>query len=313
MIPPGTPQITGGLRPPVAPLREDAAKTAAPPALWLGFTALWLLRGGVRRPDAPTAAPGRMIFMRLTVVGCAGSFPGPDSPASCYLLEADGFRVVIDLGNGSLGALQKYTSLFDIDAVCLSHLHADHCVDLYSYSVARSFSPAGPQPAIPVYGPARTAERMSYIHGLDGDDLGLTKRFTFQTLEPGHLVIGPFDVQLAHVNHPVETFAFRFSHGGRSLVYTGDTGETEAVPELAAGADVFLSEAAFLDGPGLPPDIHLTARQAGTYANRAGTGRLVLTHLVPGNSPDDARAEAASAYQGALDIAVAGQVIDLAG
>jgi len=254
-----------------------------------------------------------MIFMRLTVVGCAGSFPGPDSPASCYLLEADGFRVVIDFGNGSLGALQKYTSLFDIDAVCLSHLHADHCVDLYSYSVARTFSPAGPQPAIPVYGPARTAERMSYIHGLDGDDLGLTRRFTFQTLEQGRLVIGPFDVQLAHVNHPVETFAFRFSYGGRSLVYTGDTGETEAVPELAAGADVFLSEAAFLDVPGLPPDIHLTARQAGAYANRAGTGQLVLTHLVPGNSLDDARAEAASAYQGALDIAVAGQVINLAG
>ena len=87
-----------------------------------------------------------MIFMRLTVVGCAGSFPGPDNPASCYLLEADGFRLVIDFGNGSLGALQKYSGLFDIDAVCLSHLHADHCVDLYSYSVARTYSPAGPQP-----------------------------------------------------------------------------------------------------------------------------------------------------------------------
>ena len=158
-----------------------------------------------------------MIFMRLTVVGCAGSFPGPDSPASCYLLEADGFRLVIDFGNGSLGALQKYTGLFDVDAVFLSHLHADHCVDLYSYSVARAFSPAGPQPAIPVYGPARTAERMGYIHGLDGDDLGLTKRFTFETLAPGRLTVGPFDVGLAHVNHPVETFAFRFAHDGRSL------------------------------------------------------------------------------------------------
>ncbi|MDX6345123.1 MAG: hypothetical protein QOH87_5261 [Trebonia sp.] len=254
-----------------------------------------------------------MIFMRLTVVGCAGSFPGPDSPASCYLLEADGFRVVIDFGNGSLGALQKYTSLFDIDAVCLSHLHADHCVDLYSYSVARAVSPAGPQSAIPVYGPPRTAERMSYIHGLDGDDLGLMKQFTFQTLEPGHLAIGPFDVHLAHMNHPVETFAFRFTHGGHSLVYTGDTGETEAVPELAAGADVFLSEAAFLEGPGLPPNIHLTARQAGAYAGRAGAGKLVLTHLVPGNSSADARAEAASEFPGALDTAVAGQVINVAG
>ena len=254
-----------------------------------------------------------MIFMRLTVVGCAGSFPGPDNPASCYLLEADGFRLVIDFGNGSLGALQKYAGLFDIDAVCLSHLHADHCVDLYSYSVARTYSPAGPQPAIPVYGPAGTVERMSYIHGLDGDDLGLTKRFTFQRLEPGRMTIGPFEVQLAHMNHPVETFAFRFTGDGRSLVYTGDTGETEAIPELATGADVFLSEASFLEGPGLPPNIHLTARQAGVYANRAGVDKLVLTHLVPGNSPDDTRAEATSEFKGALDIAVAGQVITLAG
>jgi ribonuclease BN (tRNA processing enzyme) len=253
-----------------------------------------------------------MMIMRLTVVGCAGSFPGPDSPASCYLLEADGFRLVIDFGNGSLGALQKYTGLFDIDAVCLSHLHADHCVDLYSYSVARSYSPAGVQPAIPVYGPAGSAERMSLIHGPDGDDGLMRQRFTFETLTPGRMTIGPFDVQLAHMNHPVETFAFRFSAGGRSLVYTGDTGETEAVPELAAGVDVFLSEAAFLEGPNLPPNLHLTARQAASYARRADVGELVLTHLQPWNNLDDARAEAASAFTGDLDIAVAGQVITLA-
>ena len=254
-----------------------------------------------------------MMIMRLTVVGCAGSFPGPDSPASCYLLEADGFRLVIDFGNGSLGALQKYTGLFDIDAVCLSHLHADHCVDLYSYSVARSYSPAGVQPAIPVYGPAGSAKRMSLIHGPDGDDGLMRQRFTFETLAPGRMTIGPFDVQLAHMNHPVETFAFRFSADGRSLVYTGDTGETEAVPELAAGVDVFLSEAAFLEGPNLPPNLHLTARQAAAYASRAGVGELVLTHLQPWNNLDDARAEAASAFTGDLDIAAAGQVITLAG
>jgi ribonuclease BN (tRNA processing enzyme) len=250
--------------------------------------------------------------MRLTVVGCAGSFPGPDSPASCYLLEADGFRLVVDLGNGSLGALQRYTGLFDVDAVCLSHLHADHCVDLYSYSVARAYSPAGPQPPIPVYGPAGTVERLGFIHGPKGDDLGLTKRFRWETLAPGELAIGPFDIRLAHVNHPVETFAFRFSHGGRSLVYTGDTGETEAVPELAAGADVLLSEAAFLEAPDLPPNLHLTARQAGAYAARADVGKLVLTHIVPGINRDDTRAEAGSAFSGPLDIATAGQVITLA-
>jgi ribonuclease BN (tRNA processing enzyme) len=250
--------------------------------------------------------------MRLTVVGCSGSLPGPDSAASCYLLEADGFRLVVDLGNGALGALQRHVPLSSIDAVCLSHLHADHCVDLYSYSIARSYSPAGPQPPIPVYGPAGTAARISQIQGPGGDDLELMKRFEFETLAPGQLTIGPFDLRLARVNHPVETFAFRFTCDGRSLVYTGDTGQTEAVPALAAGADVFLSEAAFLEGPGLPPDIHLTARQAGAYASHAGVGRLVLTHLQPWISRDDARADAAAAFAGQLDVASAGQVIDLA-
>src|ERR1700678_2628345 len=133
--------------------------------------------------------------MRLTVVGCSGSFPGPESAASCYLLEADGFRLVVALGNGSLGALQRYAPLFGIDAVCLSHLHADHCVDLYSYSIARTFSPAGPQRPIPVFGPAGPAERTGLTHDVTGDkELG--KRFTFETREPGRMMIGPWDVRL---------------------------------------------------------------------------------------------------------------------
>jgi ribonuclease BN (tRNA processing enzyme) len=252
-----------------------------------------------------------MTCMRLTVVGCSGSLPGPDSAASCYLLEADGFRLVVDLGNGALGPLQRYAPLDGVDAVLLSHLHADHCVDLYSYAIARTYSPAGPMPPVPVYGPAGTAERIALLHGTGGDELGLAHRFEFRTVSPGRLEVGPFDVHLAHANHPVETFAFRFTQGGRSLVYTGDTGTTEAIPALAAGADVFLSEAAFLDGPDLPPDIHLTAGQAGGYAAQAGVGRLVLTHLQPWINRDDAQAEAAAAFTGPLEIARAGQVIEL--
>ena len=201
--------------------------------------------------------------------------------------------------------------LFGVDAIALSHLHADHCVDLYSYSIARTYAPDGPQPPIPVYGPAGTSERISLLHGPGGDD-AVTKRFTFETLAPGSMRIGPFDVTLAHMNHPVETFGFRFTHGGRTLAYTGDTGQTDAVVGLAGGADVFLSEAAFLDGPDLPLDLHLTAGQAAGYASRAGAGRLVLTHLQPWNDPDAARAEAAAAFSGHVDVAVTGQVINLA-
>jgi ribonuclease BN (tRNA processing enzyme) len=248
--------------------------------------------------------------MRLTVVGCAGSFPGPDSAASCYLLEADGFRLVVDLGNGALGALQKYAGLFDIDAICLSHLHVDHCVDLYSYAIARTYAPQGPRDPIPVYGPAGTCERIGLLHGPGGDD-GLMKRFSFHTLAPGTIEIGPFQVTAAHVNHPVETFGFRLGFGGRTIAYSGDTGESEALLPLARDADVFLCEASFLHGPDLPRDLHLSALQAAGYAARAGASRLVLTHLVAWNEPSASFDEAVSAYQGDLELAFPGKVIEL--
>ena len=253
-----------------------------------------------------------MHHMRLTVVGCSGSLPGPESAASCYLLEAEGFRLVVELGNGALGQLQNYIGLFDVDAVCLSHLHADHCVDLYSYSIARTYSPAGLQPAIPVYGPAGARERIALIHGTEGDAYGLIERFTFETLGTGSFSIGPFDVITEHMNHPVETFGFRFSYGGRTIAYTGDTGETDSVTRLARDCDLFLSEAAFLERPDLPPGLHLTARQAAGYAARAGIGELVLTHLQPWTDADEALAEAAAVFDGKLAIAVPGQVLNLA-
>ena len=151
--------------------------------------------------------------MRLTIIGCSGSFPGPDSPASSYLLEADGFRLLLDLGSGAIGALQRHVGLYDIDAVCLSHLHADHCLDLCAYYVARTFHPGGPRPRIPVYAPGGTATRMAQAYGL-AEPPGMTEAFEFATLAPGTRQIGPFQVTTAHMNHPVETFGFRLEHGG---------------------------------------------------------------------------------------------------
>jgi ribonuclease BN (tRNA processing enzyme) len=249
--------------------------------------------------------------VQLTIIGCSGSFPGPDSPASCYLLEADGFRLVVDLGNGSLGVLQRHVGLYDIDAVCLSHLHADHCLDLCSYYVARTFHPDGPRPRIPVYGPAGTASRMAQSYGL-AEPPGMTEAFEFITLAPGSRRIGPFQVTTAHMNHPVETFGFRLEHDGRSLAYSADTGESPALVELAREAGLLLCEASFLDGPGLPRDLHLTARQAAEYAARAGAGGLVLTHLVPWNDPARTLAEASgSGFAGPVSLAASGERIEL--
>jgi ribonuclease BN (tRNA processing enzyme) len=248
-----------------------------------------------------------MACMQVTVIGCAGSFPGPDSPASCYLLEAEGFRLVVDFGNGALGVLQRHAELFGVDAICVSHLHADHCVDLGAYWVARQYTEDGPRPPIPVYGPRGTAERVAGFCG-EGP-AAIQARFGFCELAPGTFEIGPFRVAVDHVNHPVETFGFRVEHDGRRLAYSADTGECDALVRLAEGADLLMCEASFLDAPDIRPDLHLTARQAAEHAARAGVGRLLLTHLVPWNERDRTLAEASEAYRGSLSLATSGLVL----
>jgi ribonuclease BN (tRNA processing enzyme) len=245
--------------------------------------------------------------MRVTVIGCSGSFPGPDSPASCYLLEADGFRLVLDLGNGALGVLQRYAELFGIDAICLSHLHADHCVDLGAYWVARQYTAGGPRPAIPVYGPPGTAERVA---GFGGESVAAVHaRFGFVDHAPGPIDIGPFRVITERMNHPVETYGFRIEQAGWRLAYSADTGESDALVRLAEGVDLLLCEASFLDGPDNRPNLHLSARQAAEHAVRAGAGELVLTHLVPWHDRDRSLAEAAAVYRGPLSLASSGLVL----
>jgi len=246
-----------------------------------------------------------MAPMQVTVVGCAGSFPGPDSPASCYLLEAEGFRLVIDMGNGALGVLQRYAELFGIDAICLSHLHADHCIDLAAYWVARQFAPDGARPPIPVYGPPGTAARVTPHLGPSDHPAAEPEppRFDFHDLAVSTAEIGPFRISTDHMNHPVETFGFGVEHDGWRLAYSADTGESYALVRLAEGADLLLCEASFLDGQDTRPNLHLTARQAAEHAARAGVGQLVLTHLVPWNDRGRSLAEASAAYRGPLSLA----------
>jgi ribonuclease BN (tRNA processing enzyme) len=236
--------------------------------------------------------------VQVTVVGWAGSYPGPTSPASCYLIDTGDFRLLLDLGNGALGALQQYAGLADIDAVCLSHLHADHCLDMCGYSVFRNYHPDGALPPIPVHAPPTAAERLS--GALGSEHLGITDAFTFTDLRPGTVEIGPLRITTRHMNHPVETFGFRVEHDGRVLAYSADTGPTDELVALAKGADVLLSEASFAEGPGLPPNLHLTARQAGEYATRAEVGELVLTHLVAWNDAATSLEQASAAFSGPL-------------
>ncbi|MEU0092314.1 MBL fold metallo-hydrolase [Kribbella sp. NPDC006257] len=218
--------------------------------------------------------------MKLTVLGCSGSVPGPDSPASSYLVSAEGFHLVLDLGSGALGALQRHLSVTRIGAIGLSHLHPDHCMDLCGLYVAAKYSPVAPFPRIPVFAPAGAAGRMALAYDLP-EDPGMEEQLEFHSWQEIQQ-IGPFTVRTIPAVHPVPAYSIRVEHGNKSLVFSGDTGPNDGLIELARGADLLLSEAALKDDdPNNPVDLHLTPADAGEHAKRAGVKRLVITHVPP--------------------------------
>ena len=165
-------------------------------------------------------------------------------------------------------------------------------LDACNYVVVRRYAPDGPYPPIPVYAPAGprtgsrppTAARTSPL-----DDV-----YTFYGLQPGSFPIGPFQVSVDRVNHPVETYGVRIEYDGRVLAYSSDTAPCDALLRLAHGADLFLCEASYLDGIDYPPDLHLTGREAGEIATKAGAGKLLLTHLVAAWGSESLTYEAAA-------------------
>lgn len=244
--------------------------------------------------------------MKLTVLGCSGSMPGPDSPASGYLLEADGYKLVLDLGHGAFGALQRYVDPSEVDAIVVTHLHADHCIDLTAYIVALRYGGAryhvrGPDGRIPLIGPAGTRDRLEAAYDPYATKLGLHELFGFSTPASGEL--GPFALSFAAMNHPVPTSAVRITYGDRTLVYSADTGESDALVALAHGADVLLCEASIGPEEENIPDLHLTGKQAGEHAARAGVDRLIVTHVPPWGSRQVQADEAAAAFHGPVEIA----------
>ena len=235
--------------------------------------------------------------MRLTVVGCSGSGPGPTSPASCYLVEHDGFRVLLDLGNGAFGTLQSLADPATVDALYLSHLHADHCLDVAPFIVWHRYSGRSRSRPVPLYAPPGADRRLASAYY--GDGAPLEDVFDFTVLDGTPFDLGPFQVRTVRTAHPVECHAVRLTAGGRSLVYTGDTGASAAVVELARGADVLLAEAAHPDVPGLPPGLHLTGREAGEHAAAAGVGRLLITHVPAWVDPAGQLADARAVFPAA--------------
>ena len=246
--------------------------------------------------------------MKLTIVGCAGSFPSVDSAASCYLLEHDGIRLLLDLGSGAFGPLQRFIDPGTIDAVMLSHLHPDHFADMCPFFVMQTYHPQGPGRRIPIYGPGDTAARVAAAYGAPDADR-MSTVFDFAGYPEQSFTVGPFTVKSFRVDHPIEAYALRVEAGGSTLVYSGDTAICDGLIAAAQGADVAIFEASFIHGDHNPDHLHMSARDAATAANQAGVTSLLLTHLVAWHDNSGALTEAAH-FHGEVRLAESGMQIE---
>jgi ribonuclease BN (tRNA processing enzyme) len=252
----------------------------------------------------------KLIVVRLTVLGCAGSAPGPNTAASGYLIEAGVTRLVVDLGNGTLAVLQGLCDPFALDAVLFSHLHPDHCADFSALTVLRRYHPTPSRDPgvyrLPVHGPSDAPGRFAAAYAPNVAEMAVTDLsdvYDFHPYEGSPTTVGELTVTAAQVAHPCEAYGLRFEHGGRSLCYTGDSGPCDALVTLAGGVDTLLSEASWTHTADRPPDLHLSGRQAGELAAKAGVGRLILTHIPLWTDRDAVLAEARAAFPGEVLLA----------
>ena len=246
--------------------------------------------------------------VRFTVLGRGGAWPEAGQACSGYLVEYDGFRLVLDLGYATVPRLLEYLAAESVDAVVVSHGHPDHCADLNPLLRARALgdSPALP---LPVYSPPGALDA---VLALDRPGM-LSDAYELREFSPGDgFEIGPFRVDTRLLPHWVTNAGIRLTAGGTALAYTGDSGPSPEIARLSRGADMLLAEASYVDRvPEDARDYLSSARQAGRYAADAEVGRLLLTHLLPGTSTTAAGDAAAESYPGRIDVATGGRTVDL--
>ncbi len=252
-----------------------------------------------------------MGTMKLTVLGSNASAPSRSNPASGYLLDIDGFTVLMDCGPGVFMRLAELMDPGALDAVILSHTHVDHCSDvlaLYSYL---AFGMTAYR-SIPVYSPEGTKEHLASF-ARAGEDHVFHEVLDVRERAPGQRAdLGPAQVTWGAAIHPVPALVSRIEAGSGTLVFSGDTGPGGDLLELAQGASLLLSEASLQgrrdeDTYGF----HLTAADAGDTASWAGAGELVLTHIPASLDPRLSVEEAEGAFAGLVSYAAPGTTFEI--
>lgn len=248
--------------------------------------------------------------MKVTVLGSAASYAGPGQACSGYLVEGGGARLLLDCGNGVIANLARVADPLALDAVLVTHAHPDHCADLFCLQALLRYSPAGPAPALRVWGPAGLLDRLGCMLSERGRH-ELAEAFEGRELAPGTAQrFGGLEVTAHRVDHGESAFALVARLDDRAVCYSGDAAGGDALVDAARGCDLLLAEATLPERyAGAAP--HMTASEAGRVAEEAGAGRLALVHVWPTNDPQEILEAAKGAFSGPVSIAREFDVFDI--
>ncbi|GAC90223.1 metal-dependent hydrolase [Anoxybacillus flavithermus NBRC 109594] len=236
--------------------------------------------------------------MKVTVIGYWGAFPKKNEATSCYLVEHDGFHLLVDCGSGALAQLQNVMDIEQIDAVIVSHYHHDHVADIGPLQYARLIKKnlGVDLPELPIYG-----------HSLDRDGFarlahkGVTKAVAYDPNETLH--IGPFTISFMRTEHPAICYAMRITAGGKTVVYTADSSYLPQFVPFAKQAHLLICECNFYAGQNAKQAGHMTSEEAATIARDAEVETLLLTHLPHFGNVEQLVDEAKTIFHGDVQLA----------
>lgn len=242
--------------------------------------------------------------MRLDVLGCDGTYPGPGSATAGFLVRTAETALWMDAGVGTLARLTQLVSLAEVAAILVSHRHIDHCADLAAWHHAARF---GAEPIAPVdlYAAAEVYDAITAFNPSSAVS------FNHHEVTTGDATtVGDLAISFGPTNHSAVAVSMRLEADGASLVYTGDTGWDDRLVDFARSADALLAEATLVGQVG-GANGHQSPAEAGKLARLAGARRLMLVHIPPHLDSHQAVQEAATEYEGPIDAGHAGLTLDL--
>lgn len=263
--------------------------------------------------------------MRITILGKSPAWQDAGGACSSYLVEHGDTSILIDCGNGAFGKLRLHRDYVDIDAVVISHLHADHYFDLVPYGFALTHSPRQqPVPVPPwpgtdsparpeLHGPPGSSDAFRSIGALIGFEDLITGAFEFREYDPDvELEIGELRLRFGPVPHFIDAYAIEVKcPGGGRFTYGSDCRPGSELPEFARGTDLLIVEATVPRPERSGIRGHLTPAEAGAHGRAAEAGQIVLTHISDEIDPEWAAAEATAEFGRAVTVAREGDVFEV--